>query len=50
MFLPFLGSLCLALMVMWGKEKLMVWMWLIVLVILMTSFLHHLTKPLSFNF
>jgi hypothetical protein len=50
MYLPFLGAFGVALMALSGKEKYAFWAWSILLLIVITTFLHHVTKSLPLSF
>jgi hypothetical protein len=50
MYLPLLGALGVALMTLLGKEKYATWTWLCALLILLLTFLVHVTKPLDLIF
>jgi steroid 5-alpha reductase family enzyme len=50
MYLPFLLAFLVALAILTGKEKLATWAWPILIVVLMVTFVHHVTKPLQLSF
>ncbi len=50
MYLPFLIAFVVALATLFGKEKLAAWSWSILIVVLLATFVHHVTKPLQLTF
>jgi len=50
MYLPFLCAFGVALLALSGKEKYALWAWSLLLLIVLATFLHHVTKSLPLTF